>query len=85
MKCFIGRLRNHNKIYGIDGIIGLAPLVDKLKEYSFLEQMKKKLAFKDEKFLGMVFNFSRDSETDLGLFQGNISFTKVMDENKWID
>lgn len=40
MKCFIGHRPNFYKDFGVDGYLGLAPMVESLKENSFLWKMK---------------------------------------------
>ena len=41
--CFVTRLPNYQKIMKVDGILGLAPVIEDKKDYSFVYQIKKML------------------------------------------
>jgi len=37
--CFLARLPNYQKIMKVDGIIGLAPVIYDMRNYSFIDQI----------------------------------------------
>ncbi len=41
MRCFITRYPNYRQVFKVDGMIGLAPVVKEMSDYSFISQIVK--------------------------------------------
>ena len=79
--CFLAKVPSYQRDFKVDGIIGLAPVIYDMRDYSFLHQIMNEMIVENRK-IWMRFNIERLNSSQLSIPEGQLIFYSNIEESE---